>query len=47
MQIKANWYDFLLGTGPLMLKYEVGFGVTWMPDLNLDNPSVRAEIVNI
>lgn len=41
---KANWYNFYWD-GP-SVKYEAGFG-DWMPDLNLDNPLVRAEINNI
>lgn len=41
---KANWYDFYWDGANV--KYEAGFG-DWMPDLNLDNPLVRAEIVNI
>ncbi len=41
---KANWYNFDWVDGTV--RYEAGFG-DWMPDLNLDNPSVRAEIEKI
>lgn len=41
---KANWYNFYWESG--QVKYEAGFG-DWMPDLNLDNPAVRAEIQRI
>ena len=41
---KANYYNFYWDNGEV--KYTAGFG-EWMPDLNLDNPAVRNEIVSI
>ncbi len=41
---KANWYNFKWQDSKVI--YEAGFG-DWMPDLNLDNPAVRAELASI
>ena len=41
---KASWYNFYWDGG--QVKYEAGFG-DGMPDLNLENPLVRAEIQSI